>query len=75
MVFHGNIPKFGNQRYSCCLKIPTAPPILGPAVPHSIIYDFYAFYDSIYKTKAVASKDEPGYIIPGHEPSLVLTGI
>jgi glyoxylase-like metal-dependent hydrolase (beta-lactamase superfamily II) len=56
-------------------KIPQAPPIFGPAIPHSIIYDFYAYYDSIYKIKAVASKDEPGYIIPGHEPSLVLTGI
>ena len=56
-------------------EIPPAPKIFGPAVPHSIIYDFYAFYDSIYKIKAIASKDKPGFIIPGHEPSLVLTGI
>jgi N-acyl homoserine lactone hydrolase len=56
-------------------KIPAAPPIFGPAVPHNIIYDYYAYYDSIYKMKAIASKDEPGYVIPGHEPSLVVTGI
>jgi len=56
-------------------KIPAAPPIFGPALPHSIIYDFYSYYDSIYKIKAIASKDKPGYIVPGHEPSLVLTGI
>lgn len=56
-------------------KIPPAPAIFGPAVPHSIIYNFYDFYDSIYKIKAVASKIEPGYIIAGHEPSLIVTGI
>ncbi|MBU2549287.1 MAG: N-acyl homoserine lactonase family protein [Proteobacteria bacterium] len=55
--------------------IPAAPPALGPAVPHSIIYNFFDYYDSIYKIKAVASRDEPGFIIPGHEPSLIVTGI
>ena len=56
-------------------EIPRAPAIFGPAVPHNIIYDFYAYYDSVYKIKAVVSQDKPGFIIPGHEPSLVLTGI
>lgn len=55
--------------------IPAAPPVFGPAVPHSLIYNVYDFYDSIYKVKAVASRDEPGYIIPGHELSLIVTGI
>ena len=55
--------------------IPPAPPIFGPAVPHSIIYDFYAFYDSVYKVKSIISRDEPGYIITGHDPSLVVQGI
>jgi N-acyl homoserine lactone hydrolase len=56
-------------------SIPAAPSYFGPAVPHSVIYNAYDFYDSIYKIKAVAEKDAPGYIIPGHEPSLVVTGI
>ncbi len=55
--------------------IPPAPEVFGPAVPHSIIYDYYAFYDSVQKVKAIAEKDEPGFIIPGHEPSLLVTGI
>ena len=55
--------------------IPPAPPIFGPALPHSLIYDFYTYYDSIHKVKATAEKDAPGYIICGHEPSLVVTGI
>lgn len=55
--------------------IPPAPSYFGPAVPHSLIYNAYDFYDSVYKIKAIAEKDAPGYIIPGHEPSLVVTGI
>jgi len=55
--------------------IPPAPAAFGPAIPGSITYDFYAFYDSVYKVKAIASRDEPGFIIPGHETSLVVTGI
>lgn len=55
--------------------IPAAPPVLGPAVPHLLTYNYYDFYDSIYKVKAIASRNEPGFIIPGHEPSLVLNGI
>ena len=56
-------------------NIPPAPPVFGPAVPTAIVYDYYSFYESIYKVKAIATRDEPGYIIPGHEPSLVITGI
>jgi len=55
--------------------IPVAPPVFGPAIPHGIIYNAYDFYDSVQKVKAVASRNEPGFIIPGHEPSLVVTGI
>ena len=56
-------------------SVPPAPAAFGPAIPSSVIYDFYAFYDSAYKVKAVASRDEPGFIIPGHETSLLVTGI
>lgn len=55
--------------------IPPAPDFLKPAVPHSIIYNYYDYYDSIYKVKAIADKDAPGFIIPGHEPSLMVTGV
>ncbi len=56
-------------------SIPSGPSTFGPAIPHSIIYDFYKFYESIYKIKAIATQDKAGYIIPAHEPSLVATGI
>jgi N-acyl homoserine lactone hydrolase len=56
-------------------SIPSAPASLGAAVPSSIIYDMFSFYDSVAKVKAIATKDKPGYIIPGHEPSLIVTGI
>jgi glyoxylase-like metal-dependent hydrolase (beta-lactamase superfamily II) len=55
--------------------IPRSSPAYGPAVPHMITYDLFSFYDGVSKIRALASRDEPGFIIPGHEPSLVLTGI
>ena len=51
-------------------RIPSADPKAVPAT-NSLIYDYYAFYRSAQKVKAIAEKDEPGYIIPGHDPSLV----
>jgi N-acyl homoserine lactone hydrolase len=55
--------------------IPPAPAVYGHALPSAITYDFYAFYESVDKIKSIAAKDEPGYIIPGHETSIFLTGI
>lgn len=52
--------------------IPPAPSVFGPAVPHTLTYNYYDFYDSIYKVKAVAAHNKPGFILSGHEPSLVL---
>lgn len=49
--------------------------IYGPAIPSSIVYDYYDWYDSVFKVKAIASQDKPGFIIPGHEPSLIYAGI
>lgn len=45
------------------------------AFPSTIVYNFYAWWESVKKIKAIAAKDQPGYIIPGHEPSLLITGV
>lgn len=55
--------------------IPKGSPLYGPAVPHTVIYDLFSFHDAMSAIRALAAKDEPGFIIPGHEPSLVYTGI
>jgi N-acyl homoserine lactone hydrolase len=55
--------------------IPPAPAVYGQALPSAITYDFYAFYESVNKIMSIASRPEPGFIIPGHETSLMLTGI
>jgi len=55
-------------------SLPDVPDIYGEALPSSLTYNFYDFYDSVRKIKAIASRDEPGFIVPGHEPSLVLAG-
>jgi glyoxylase-like metal-dependent hydrolase (beta-lactamase superfamily II) len=55
--------------------IPAASPLYGPAVPHPVIYDLFSFYNGMSTIRALAARDEPGYLIPGHEPSLVFSGI
>ena len=67
---HGEIVDMKGVRH----PIPKAPDIFGPALPTSLVYDYYAFYNSIYKVKAIATRNEPGFILPGHEPSLILPG-
>jgi len=56
-------------------KITPAPEVYGPFYPHSIIYDYHAWYNSGYKIKAIAEKYEPSYVIGGHEPSVLFTGV
>ena len=56
-------------------EVPPAPDVFGNAIPSNITYDFYSFYESVSKVQAIASRNEPGFIIPGHETSLVITGI
>lgn len=56
-------------------EIPPAPEGMEMGIPGSITYDFYSFYDSIAKVRTIASRNEPGFIIPGHETSLLVTGI
>jgi len=55
--------------------ITAAPGAYGSVMPSGIVYNYYDWYDSAYKIKAIAEADEPGFIIPGHEPSLLVTGI
>jgi glyoxylase-like metal-dependent hydrolase (beta-lactamase superfamily II) len=55
--------------------ITPAPEAYGPFMPSSVVYNYYDWYDSAYKVKAIAEADEAGFIIPGHEPSLLVTGI
>ena len=51
------------------VKITPAPRVYGPAIPSSLVYDHYAWYDSIYKIKAMLSG--PEFLLAGHEPSIV----
>lgn len=51
-------------------KIKTNVELYGQAVPSSGIYDHFAFYDSVYKAKALA-QGRREFVLPGHEPSLV----
>lgn len=51
-------------------KIKTNVELYGPAIPSAIIYDYFAFYDSVYKAKALA-QGRREFVLPGHEPSLL----
>lgn len=57
------------------VKITPAPEVYGPFYPHSLVYNFYDFYASGYKIKAIVDKWDPGYVIGGHEPGVVVTGV
>ncbi len=54
-------------------KITPAPDVYGPFYPSSLVYDYYDWYDSGYKIRAIAEKNEPEFILAGHEPSLLST--
>ena len=56
-------------------KITPAPNVYGPFIPSTLIYNYYAYYDSSYKIKAILGNYSPEFIIPGHEPSLLVTGV
>lgn len=51
------------------IKITPAPEIYGPAIPSAIVYDHYAWYQSIYRLKALVKEEE--YLLAGHESSIV----
>ncbi|MEW6666119.1 MAG: N-acyl homoserine lactonase family protein [Thermodesulfobacteriota bacterium] len=57
-------------------KITPAPRVYGHFIPPSaLIYNFFDYYDSCYKILSMIPSDSPEYILPGHEPSLVVTGV
>jgi glyoxylase-like metal-dependent hydrolase (beta-lactamase superfamily II) len=56
-------------------KITPAPEVYGHFIPSSLINNFYDYYDSCHKILAMIPEDRPEYIVPGHEPSLLLKGV
>lgn len=56
-------------------KITPAPEIYGPYYPHGLVYDYPSWYASGDKIKAIVEKYEPGYVIGGHEPSVLYNGV
>lgn len=55
-------------------KISPAPDVYGPFIPSSLIYNYYDYYDSSYKIKSIIGYYSPEFLIPGHEPALIVTG-
>jgi N-acyl homoserine lactone hydrolase len=51
------------------IKITPAPDVYGPAIPSGIVYNYYAWYQSIYRLKLLVKDEE--YALTGHDPSLV----
>ena len=57
-------------------KITPAPEEYGHFIPSpNLIYDFFDYYDSCHKILSMLPSDSPEYIVPGHEPSLLFTGV
>ncbi len=56
-------------------RITPAPEVLGRFIPSSLIYNYYDYYDSCYRILAMMPEDKPEHVVPGHEPSLLVTGI
>ena len=51
------------------IEITPAPDVYGPAIPSSLVYDFYSWYESIYRLKVLVKEEK--YALTGHDPSLV----
>lgn len=56
-------------------KITPPPDVYGSVFPVSVVYNYFDFYDSVSRIRAIASADTPEFIIGGHEASLLFTGI
>jgi glyoxylase-like metal-dependent hydrolase (beta-lactamase superfamily II) len=57
-------------------KITPAPKEYGHFIPPvTLIYDYYDYYDSCNKVLSMIPSDSPEYIVPGHEPSLIFSGV
>ncbi len=51
--------------------ITPAPEIYGQFIPPSIVYNYYDWYDSSHKLRALIGRRGPESVVPGHEPSLL----
>lgn len=76
--FHISCMAFPKQNelidmYGKSHKITPAPDVYGPFYPSTLVYNYYDWYDSGYKIRAMAEKNEPEFILCGHEPSLLST--
>ena len=56
-------------------KITPAPQAYGHFIPASLTNNLYDYYDSSYKILSMIPEDRPEYILPGHEASLLATGV
>jgi len=56
-------------------KITPAPDVYEGFIPSSLVYNYYDYYDSCYKLKALMKEFKPEFLLPGHEPSLIFTGV
>lgn len=67
----GEVVDMSGQRH----KITPAPDVYEGFIPSSLIYNYYDYYDSCYKLKALmGNRFLPESLLPGHEPSLIVTG-
>jgi glyoxylase-like metal-dependent hydrolase (beta-lactamase superfamily II) len=49
----------------------TPPPDDWPTIPSSLVYNYYAYYESAEKIKAIIPALEPEYVVCGHDPALL----
>lgn len=52
-------------------EITPAPEFYGGFIPPSIVYNYYDWYDSCHKIRALTGSGGMDYVVPGHEPSLL----
>jgi glyoxylase-like metal-dependent hydrolase (beta-lactamase superfamily II) len=52
--------------------ITPAPEAYGHFIPSSIIYNHHDYYDSCHRILSMIPEDRPEYILPGHDPSLMV---
>ena len=55
-------------------KITPAPEVYAGVIPSTLIYNFYDFYESCDRIKAHMEYNNPDFMVPGHELSLLVTG-
>lgn len=53
--------------------ITPAPAVYGQFIPPSIVYNYYDWYDSCHRIRAIIGANGQDCVVPGHEPSLLKT--